>query len=232
MAVGIMSAVKFRLPRIDERVIILGGTGSGKTTLAAWVLSYAPFDQMPYIAIDYKGDELLGQIPRLREIGMSEKIPEHPGLYVLRPLPSDKEAMENWLWKIWHQEFVGLYIDEAYLLPNKDAIQNVLAQGRSKKIPVIAASQRPVTVPRSMFTEAQHVVVFRLNDRRDRKIVEEFTPEGMLEKRLPDYHSFWYSVNDHKANDPTPYHVLSPVPKAEIIVERINERLAPKVQVT
>lgn len=233
-----MSQVPFRFPRTDEHTAILGCTGSGKTTLAGLVLSKAPFDRMPYIAIDYKGDDMLGSITRIREIGLEEKIPEQPGLYVIRPMPSEIDEMEDWLWKIWERGNVGLYIDEAYLLPNKAAIQNILAQGRSLRIPVIAASQRPVTVPRSIFTEASHIAVFRLNDERDRETVARFTPKGMLysqkgeEKRLPDFHSFWYSVKDHKSGDPAPYHVLRPAPPPEKIVEAINARLAPKVVVT
>jgi DNA helicase HerA-like ATPase len=227
-----MAVKPFRLPRTDEHVAILGCTGSGKTTLASWVLSKSPFDRMPYIAIDYKNDELLAQIRRIKELEIGDPIPEKPGLYVIRPLPSDIEAMEAWLWKVWERGHTGLYIDEAYLLPNKEAIKNILAQGRSLRIPVIAASQRPVDVPRSIFTEASHIAVFRLNDRRDKKTVGEFTPDGMLEKRLPDFHSFWYSVKDHSAGDLTPYHVLSPVPTADKIVETINDRLAPEYKIS
>lgn len=226
------SAKSFRWPRTDEHTAILGCTGSGKTTLAAHVLSLAPFDKMPYIAIDYKGDELLGSIDRIKEIGLHEAIPKQAGLYVVRPLPSQIEATEKWLWKVWEKGETGLYIDEAYLLPNKEAIKNILAQGRSMRIPVIAASQRPVDVPRSLFTEASHIATFRLNDRRDKKTVGEFTPEGMLEKRLPDFHSFWYNVKDHRADDLVPYYVLKPVPQSDKIVEIINDRLAPEFRIT
>jgi hypothetical protein len=233
-----MSKKPFRLPRTDEHCAILGCTGSGKTTLAAWVLSKAPFDQMPYVVIDYKNDDLIAKVNRIKELDLSDPIPEKPGLYVVRPLPSDVEETEKWLWRVWEKGSTGLYIDEAYLLPNKEAIKNILAQGRSLRIPVIAASQRPVDVPRSIFTEASHIVVFRLNDDRDKKTVREFTPKNMMfsregtEKRLPDFHSFWYSVKDHSTDDPAPYHVLSPVPKAKKIVEAINERLAPDFRVT
>lgn len=227
-----MPVKPFRWPRTDEHTAILGCTGSGKTTLAACVLSKAPFDRMPYIAIDYKNDDLLAQIGRLKEIELSEPIPEKPGLYVIRPLPSEADDVEKWLWKVWEKGHTGLYIDEAYLLPNKEAIKNILAQGRSLRIPVIAASQRPVDVPRSIFTEASHIAVFRLNDRRDKKTVAEFTPDGMLENRLPDFHSFWYSVKDHSAGDPKPYHVLAPVPTADKIVKSINDRLAPEYKIT
>lgn len=230
------AANSFRYPRIDERLAILGCTGSGKTTLAAHVLSRAPFEQIPYICVDYKGDDLLAQIPRLKEIGAHEKIPSKPGLFVIRPLPSEKDAMEAWLWKVWEAGNTGLYIDEAYLLPNQKAIQNILSQGRSLHIPGIFASQRPVDVPRSIFTEASHIAAFRLNDDRDRATVREFTPDGMIPKkggmRLPDFHCYWYNVNDHKSDDPVPWFICKPVPTADIIVERINARLSPDVRVT
>lgn len=218
---------EFRWPRTDEHCAILGCTGSGKTTLASYVLSEMPFHIMPYIAIDMKGDELLGSIDHLREIGLHESIPHDPGLYVVRPLPSDGDGIENWLYKVWQKEHTGLYVDEAYLLPDKVWLRNILAQGRSKRIPTIVASQRPVDIPRSIFTEASHVAVFRLNDARDQKTVREFTPKGMLDERLPDFHCCWYSPKWQSSGDEKPWFVLQPVPTAEKIVEKINARLKP-----
>lgn len=222
---------KFRLPRIDERLTILGTTGSGKTTLASWVLSLAPFDRMPYIAVDYKGDDLLGQL-NVEELKLSDRIPNRPGLYIVHPLPSDDDVMEEWLWKVWAKGNTGLFIDEAYLLPDKKALKNILAQGRSLRIPVIAASQRPARVQRSLFTEASHISVFRLLDERDKKTVSEFTPPGMIDNRLPRYNSYWYNVSDHDDNDEQPWHVLSPVPRAQELIETINARLTPEIRVT
>ena len=117
---------------------------------------------------------------------------------------------------------------EGYLMPDKIWLRNVLAHGRAKKITVITTSQRPVDVPRSVFTEATYVSVFRLNDKKDVQRVAEFTPPGMLEKRLPDFHSFWYSPAHHRADDPYPYVILSPVPGADAIFELIDSRLRPK----
>lgn len=226
-------AGSFRIPRTDEHTAIVGCTGSGKTTMAFYLLSCCPFDKMPYIAIDYKNDDLMHQIGRIKELELSEPIPEKPGLYVIRPLPSEADDVEKWLWRVWEKGNTGLFIDEAYLLPDKDAIKNILAQGRSLRIPVIAASQRPVSVPRSIFTEASHIAVFRLNDRRDKQTVGFFTPDGMLEKRLPKYHSYWYNVKDHDEDRPgLPYDVLRPVPEAKKIVEKINAKLAPDFRVT
>lgn len=218
---------EFRWPAIDEHCAILGCTGSGKTTLASYVLSQAPFDQMPYVAIDMKGDDLLGSIKHIKEIGLHESIPDKPGLYVIRPLPSDADGIENWLYRLWQAGYTGLYVDEAYLMPDKVWLRNILAQGRSKRIPSIFASQRPVDIPRSIFTEASHVAVFRLNDDRDRKTVREFTPRGMLDERLPDFHCCWYSPKLHTATDEKPWFVLRPVPQAEKIISIIDDRLKP-----
>lgn len=213
----------FRLPNNTHRTAVIGRTGSGKTQFGAWLLAHAPFDRQPYVMVDYKGDELLGSIDRVREIGTKD-VPKHPGLYVIRPLPSDENAVENWLWKIWQKERVGLYVDEGYALPDKGAFQAILTQGRSKRLPVICLTQRPTWVSRFVFSEADFYAVFHLNDHRDRLTVQSFTPrERMdLKNRLPDYSSYWYDVGRDNV------YQMQPVPDADTIVEMIDDRLSPR----
>lgn len=213
----------FRFPSNQQRVAVIGRTGSGKTQFGAWLLSQSGFDKQPYVVIDYKGDELLGSIDRVREIGLKE-LPKHPGLYTIRPTPSENDAVEEWLWKAWARERIGLYVDEGYALPDKGAFQAILTQGRSKRIPVICLTQRPTWVSRFVFSEADFYAVFHLNDHRDRLTVQAFTPrERMdLKNRLPDFHSYWYDVGKDRVFQ------IKPVPDAETIVEAIDARLRPK----
>lgn len=219
---------EFHFPREGYHTAILGTTGSGKSTLGAFVISRSPFHKRPGFIIDYKYEEIFANCTRIREIGVNETLPRHPGLFIVRPRPDQIEEVEAWLQRLWNHGNAGLYIDEGYLVPDKAWLRNVLAQGRSLGITVITTSQRPVDVSRSVFTEATYVSVFRLNDKKDLQRVGEFTPPGMLEKRLPDYHSFWYSPAHHKADDPSPYVVLSPVPNADAIVDVIDSRLRPR----
>lgn len=192
----------------------------------AWILSGAPFDKQPYVIVDYKGDDLLNSLSdRVREIGLGE-VPKHPGLYIVKPLPQvDDDATENWLWKVWQRERVGLYIDEGYMLPDKGgAFRGILTQGRSKHIPVIALSQRPVWVNRFVFSEADFYSVFHLNDTRDRQTVQSFIPAKTVTAgidSLEKYHSFWYDVSQNQLFQ------LSPVPGEDEIRERVHSRLKP-----
>jgi DNA helicase HerA-like ATPase len=212
----------FTLPRADQRVLILGSTGSGKTTVGAWLLSEANFDEMPWVMIDYKRDGLLNAIDRRRQIGLNE-IPKEPGLYHLKPNPvSDDERVEDWLLRCWSKRNIGLYVDEALRLPTSrktGAFETILTQGRSLRIPVIALSQRPVDLTRYAFSEANHVVVMRLTDLRDRKKVTEYVPDVGHDYKLEKYHSIWYSVDNNRKYD------MDPVPEGSEILEVFDRRL-------
>ena len=214
---------KFEFPSIDQRVLVLGSTGSGKTTLGAWLLSLAPFDRMPYVIVDYKRDELLNSIDRRREIGFNT-IPSKPGVYHLKPNPvSDDDAMEDWLIRAWRKTNIGLYTDEALRLPTRQtgAYESILTQGRALNIPVISLSQRPVDLSRYAFSETNHVAVFRLTDMRDRKKVAEYIPALQPDYQLPEYHSIWYNVNKNRK------FVMTPAPHPNDILETFHWRLQP-----
>lgn len=215
-----MSA-EFKLPGITDRVTVIGQTGSGKSQFSLWLLSRASFDKQPFIVIDSKLDELIGAVSRIKEIGLGDKLPKEPGLYVVRPRPGDEDAVDDWLWKVWSAERIGLYIDEGYSIPkNSKGFQAVLVQGRSKRIPLIACTQRPSQISRFLFSEAQYYAVFRLNDRRDQKIVQEFADIN-FDLTMEPYHSAWYDVKQSATFS------LEPVPDADELVDIIDERLKP-----
>ncbi len=218
---------QFHFPSTDQRLLVLGRTGSGKTQLASYVLAKSPFDRMPYIIVDQKRDKLLNSFDRIKPINYDD-LPDEPGLYKIQPLPGEDEKIEDWLWKVWQQEFTGLLFDEATLVPNKASFPAILRQGRSKNIPLITLSQRPKDIPREVYTESEHIAVMSLQDERDRKTVGYFTPEGMLDKRPKRFHSYWYDVLQHDDNDPVPWFEIEPVPSEAEIRSLIDRRLGPR----
>ena len=201
----------------------MGRTGSGKTQAGAWLLSLAPFHTQPYIIIDFKGDDLLNSIDRAKEIGLHEKLPDEPGVYIAHPNPGDADALERFLFRVWRKERTGLLFDEAYMVPDQEAFQAILTQGRSKEIPAIILTQRPVWISRFVFSEADFYAVFHLNDRRDQKSVAEFTPNTPLwdlTSRIPDYHFRWYDVSGDYSTQ------MQPVPDRDMILETFEKRLS------
>ncbi len=211
----------FRIPGPDSRTTIIGKTGSGKTQAAIWHLSTRRLDVTPWVAFDFKRDPLLNSIPGSRELGLEDAAPKRPGLHLVHPLPGDGEAVDGLLWRIWERGRVGVFVDEAYMIDrDSEALQAILTQGRSKKIPVILATQRPVHVSRFAFSEAEYIQLFRLTDKRDMTTVAQFIP-GKL-GTLPQFHSHWYD----SARD---YHcVLLPVPVANSLRESIAEQIGPR----
>lgn len=215
----------FRLPGIEHRTGVFGATGTGKTRLGTWLCSVAPFDQIPYCVIDYKLEQLFSQIDRIKEIGLTEKLPKSPGLYILRPTSTDDDAVEAWLWEVYNREDFGLYVDEGYGIDRySKAMRAILTQGRSKHLPVTWVSQRPTQIPPFVVSEATFIAAFQLTLPQDVAKLSEVMgrSEADISQRLPEYHARWYDVPKRKG------FIMNPVPDDDDILNRFDMRLAPK----
>lgn len=211
-----------RLPGADKRLAIVGSTGSGKTRAGIWHLGNQDWGDekkgRPWIIFDFKGDDLIARLPAT-EIPVNSKPPKKPGLYVVRPIPErDDGYVTELLWKIWAQEETGIFLDEGYMVGNRNAALNAcLTQGRSKRIQMIVLSQRPAWMSRFVFSEADFFQIFRLNDRRDYDTVQAMISVD-IRKRLAPFYSHWYDVGlDQGA-------IFSPVPRDQDILATFREK--------
>lgn len=207
-----------RLPDQTQRLSIVGATGSGKTQAALWHLSMRDIETRPWIIYNFKGDRSIDSIPFARDLGLDE-LPVKPGVYIVRPQPGQIDEMQTQMWGVWKKGGIGVYVDEGYMVGDRNpAFRALLTQGRSKEIPIIVLSQRPVWMDRFVFSESEFFQVFRLNHRKDRKSVEEFVPAD-LERRLPDFYSRYYDVGSNEVM------ILAPVPQIDIIHATFARRL-------
>jgi hypothetical protein len=230
-----------RLPTDQDRVMVIGATGEGKTVGALWLLSYAPFHRMPYIIIDYKRDSMIQQVQevgatvlydnRIRESAFPSP-PTEPGLYIMRPDPEEKEQMNAFLLQVWRNGYTGLFCDEAFIIPQKrpfKAYDNILTSGRSLRIPVIMLYQRPVDMSQYATSQAEYWMAYNLRKPSDIDIANEYIgeTEGPNGERidasfhLPRFYWLWYDV----VNDDL--HVMRPVPRPEKVIETFRARLIP-----
>lgn len=222
---------EFRLPAMTHKLAIYGRTGDGKTVQAAWVLSQAPFDLIPYIIVDFKRDDLLNSTDRIKRISLNDPIPKHPGLYIVHPIAKhDDERVEKFLWNVYRKRRTGLFIDEGFMLPNPSpAWDAILTQGRSLRIPVINLTQRPVWLSRFVTSQADFHSLFPFNDDRDNETVLRFMPREIRnhiaergEDGLPKFHSYWFDV-ERKT-----WFVMGPAPHPNDITQTLEDRLKPK----
>lgn len=211
------------LPRYDKRTAIIGSTGSGKTQLAFWLLSTRDFDKRPCFIFDFKGEVLIEELEHLgaQEINVYGGLPKKPGIYILRPIPErDDKAVMNFLWLIWSRGKCIVWIDEGYMLGNRNpALNACLTQGRSKHIEMMILSQRPVWMSKFVFSEANFFAVMNLTLEDDRKYVSGYIGGNKI-NLLPPYHSLWYNADGQEG------HILKPVPSRDELLDRFEQRLS------
>jgi len=211
-----------KLPGADKRLAIIGSTGSGKTQAGVFHLSNQdwsdPKNGRPWIIFDFKGDELLRQIGA-EEFSVRSKVPERPGLHIVRPVPErDDGFVTDLLWQILKNEETGIYIDEGYMVGTRNpALNACLTQGRSKRIQMITLSQRPMWMSRFVFSEADFFQVFRLNDKRDYANIQSMISVDVT-KRLAEYHSHYYDVGADKGV------IAAPVPDRRSLIGKFQQR--------
>lgn len=210
----------YTLPKTDKRTTIVGSTGSGKTFTAVWLLSTRDFHLRPWFIVDFKGDQLIADIPGTKEINVYDNPPTKPGIYIIRPIKNrDDDALTAFLWKVWENENAGIYIDEGYMLGVRNqALSALLTQGRSKLIEMIILIQRPVWCDKFIFSEANHFYVMKLQLEGDRKFISEYL-DGSPIRRLPRYYSYWYSADEQEGL------ILKPVPNRSSILAGFAGRL-------
>lgn len=221
-------------PDDTHRHAIFGMTGTGKTVFGLWCLSQRSYDRIPWIIVDFKRDPVIRRLPQLDEVRIDQSPPKHRGLYVVRPEPADADEglVTQFLYAIWRREGLGnsrdgtgIFIDEGYMIKPQDrALRAVLTQGRSKRIPVIALSQRPSWISPFILSESEFKTVFFLQHKADIDRVGEWLPrqdqhgEFVDPYALPQHHSYWYGVPHRE------FARLAPCPDEDTVIDRFDNR--------
>ncbi len=211
-------------PGEQDRLALLGSSGSGKTTVGAWHLSGKDFNKQPWLILNTKDDPLINEIADIEGVKTIDvdDTPGDRGLYIVNPEPSESDAVDALLRRVWLKQNVGVFVDEGYMLEIKDAFNALLTQGRSRNIAMMVLSQRPAWISKFVFSEANFVQVMRLGHEGDRKNVAQFVPMD-YKQRLPNYYSLWYNVTDNQLIP------MGPVPQKDIIISRLKAKF-PKRQ--
>lgn len=188
--------------RTDERIIITGQSGSGKTNLVKYLALMTP----RWVWIDVKWRVRVPGAPVVRSLdGLKRALAAGEPRVIYYPVNPDlkdragrQEVSDlcNYLMSVGN---IVLITDElsamttASMWPN--GLANVVQRGRESGVGMIAATQRPANVKPDAMSEAQHFVCFRLMRPEDRERMAQFGLRAVADElnTLPLYHWIYWS---------------------------------------
>lgn len=178
-------------------------TGSGKTTLARFLLE--PF---PFVAcIDPKG--LLTWAGYERQTRLKDVVKSKSPRIIYAPEPEElrnEDMIDAFFSWVYMRRNTFLYVDEVYAVAYRNEIppnyHSILTRGRERGTGLLSSTQRPMQIPTVIMSEAESWYVFRLSMEGDRKKVEASIGLSSEQiRKLPKRH-FVYSRVDEDIQTP------------------------------
>lgn len=211
-----------------HRLIVAGHTGSGKSLALTWALRR---QRLRGVIIDTKLEPAFATLPRhtivegLENVDFDAfKAPDAPDFLIVRPSPDemDLEILDDFLREIYESlENVVVGIDELYNVAMGShpapGITALYTRGRSRRISMIAATQRPAWIPLFCLTEADEFYVFRLNWPADRDRMASVTAENVRKIPVDKYTYWWFKMAETEARIAGPV----PLPEAPRMADRV-----------
>ena len=174
--------------RIGEHMTLVGTTGSGKTTFAREVLQLR--DWVVVLATKTRDKDLFDEFKRHGFVVRSQWSPfdtSHPRVIFAPPLPAPTKegnaAQANAFRRVLIELFQleqgnwTVYSDEIAYLTNDLKLQTEMntlyLQGRSLGVTLVAATQRPRSIPRNVFAQATWFGLWRIPNAEDRASAAE-----------------------------------------------------------
>lgn len=192
--------------RENDRGVLIGKTGGGKTTLAKFLVED---EKKPYsVSWNPKGSDRVLEwnqkhVTTLRELYDEESKDGNERL-VYTPTAlnakNEKDQYEFFYW-IYERRHTRLYIDEATEIvytsfKPPDYLTACLNRGRERGVSTLTATQRPAGVPMNILSESEHYYVFKLLLHQDKQRVEQITGITIEQQtELEDYEFYYFNVS-------------------------------------
>lgn len=171
----------------NKRLTLVGMTGSGKTYFARPFVSGVS----RLVVLDPKGEIALERdkwgLVDWEDRNGYRRLARGGNARVLAPAPVTDKDWEGVLWKVYELGNVVCYIDELYGVgPSQGSagLRALYTRGRTRGIGVIGCTQRPRWVPLYVFSEANAILLFRLQLFEDRRHMAQIIgPEAEPERK-------------------------------------------------
>lgn len=189
----------------DDRGVMIGKTGCGKTTLAKFLVED---ERKPFsVTWNPKGSDgvLAWNQAHVTSLGeLYDAADDDAQRIVYTPDPFVAEDAINqaelfyWVYENKNRRF---YIDEATSIAYPGSkipkpLTAILNRGRERGVSALVATQRPSGVPMNILSESEHYYVFKTLLPQDRQRIEAITGIGFEDQAsLDDYQFYYFNVS-------------------------------------
>jgi ABC-type cobalamin/Fe3+-siderophores transport system ATPase subunit len=195
-----------------QHVTVIGPTGCGKTVLTGHLVE--PRKLVVATGVKYV-DESLDKMRKQgwKRVGRWKERPKNAERVLLWPNEPDvhklqevhRQAFNELLASVYKEGHWCIWSDELRYLTDMIGLKKVYQQmyiaGRSNRISLVSAAQRPSHVPLEAYSQAQHLFLFRTGDERD--LTRMGGLNGVNSKQvaatvaeLPKHHFLYVDLND------------------------------------
>jgi hypothetical protein len=218
--------------RIDpgQRALFVGRTGSGKTT--GMLYHALECQRLAVLVLDSKHDSTFDHVPN--SVICTSIYDDWLGMFSVDPVirtvivrpdidESDPESLDDFLFRVYDTATnICVCIDELYMVHRGGragrGLTALLTRGRSAKITVLGATQRPTWLSLFCLSESNYYMIYQLKLQKDLQRMYELTGNDNVLRAL-DRFSYWGyrdAVNHLVAMPPVPVIALkgshSPAP--------------------